>query len=482
MKTAQNHSHDNKSLTHPLASELSHLQAELLIGLSELDLATNERKFIPCPISLTPWMLTESQFDRAVFSASALSRLLDKISKNQPMLNRLLSDYTDKTSLLYQLKLIIKNRTEGVLPKVTAKGLNMSRYDFLLNENKEWRLVESNAIAAGMGPFSEKLEYLQRTVFKDRRIEFPDNPAIRSQSETLYKAAANINGNRRPNIIFVVQENEDNIYDQAYLSNELVRLGATTRNKTLQQLKQELYSKDKSLFLPEIGQVDLFYFRTGYNLKDYVPLNHQLIGRYPLIELREWIERHQVVVAPNIEQQVTSSKWVQAKLSLKTPVELTTQFKLTVSDSILINSILNTHHKKIENIWQVKGDLISKNWVVKTQEEGGGNIIIDIDKLPAIDRLKTSCFLMEKIKSITTGGVLKFADEKITSVNQTISELGVFVLGEQHQYGGYLLRSKPEHSAEVGVHSGNGFLNLVGFKKDNAEIDRSNANNNHLNR
>jgi len=429
------------------------LQEKFQIGLLD-----RLHQFAPSPISLTPWQLFEADFKRALLTAKALSQLSYSAIKNPAFLLSSLQDFNDHTNLLYQFKRILERRIKNNIA-IGAKAVNINRFDLLLDKNNHWKLVESNAIAAGMGPFSEQLSSIHQHLSNDYLRNAAPNSSIKHQSNELFLQAKKIARHKAPNIVFVVEPEENNVYDQQYLAKALENLGATVIFRTFNQLNNDLSSKSKSLYLNNYGKISLFYYRSGYNLVDYKDQTNES----SLLHLREWVEKHQVAVCPSIEQQVASSKWLQMKLSLIDEEHLHKDFNMTLSDAKLVTQSLGSDYQKVEDIHQVQHLLHNQNWLLKNQNEGGGNVLSKSDSLPGISLLKRSYFLMKKIDSTERNDVLILNNNRQQLLKKVISELGVFIVGDKHDYGGYLLRSKSTDKLETGVHSGNGFLDCVRF-------------------
>ncbi|WP_196140336.1 hypothetical protein [Aliikangiella sp. G2MR2-5] len=423
-----------------------------------LGLAKNNQHFTPCALSLTPWELSERAFERAKNTAQALSRLLEKISQNSLFLSRTLSDFNDTSSLLFAFK---KMHSKVDVTETVATGVNLSRFDFLLDNNNQWRLVESNTIAAGMGPFSEKLSDLLVASGHIGARKIIKNNAICTQSRLLFQEAKKYSRDANPNIVFVVEANEDNRFDQAYLSNALKALGANVYYRTLKSIANKSISSDGRLYLKEGTGIDLIYFRTGYNLADYNIDNEQ---SGVLIEARNWIEQHHLAVCPSIAHQMASSKWIQLNLSEMNAQQLSTQFGLNRLDSEFARTALATQHKKIESNEQVQSLLKNGDWILKSQLEGGGTLLDSLEQPQAQKINLNSYFLMQKIHTQPRKLANVLKEDTVDNITNVTSELGIFMLGNQHNFGGYLVRSKPSTQLETGVHRGGGFLDSLVFK------------------
>ena len=412
--------------------------------------------FQPCSASLTPWVLPHDTFKHAVNTARALSQLFFNVSQHHQFLENALADFKVPTSLLAQLAKTLERQPR-------ARALNLSRQDLLADKNGDWRLVESNSIAAGMGPFCESLNHLLDSdkLFAQKKWEnttgFIDNPATQSLALTLFQNAQLIHGTGEPLIIFVVQADEDNIYDQLKLSRALQHLGARVIRRTFAELSGELKSFNNALIHPQLGRIDAIYLRTGYNLADY--LDEQSAKRF--LNFRHWLEQHDLLVAPSISHQLATSKWVQMKLSQLEPSTRAQLFKLSTQQSHLVSDALNVKYKLPQHYNEAAFYLNSGQWILKSQNEGGGNVI-DNPKHLTRDIQMDEYLLMERIDAAQRQtSTCVFQQGDIRCFTKVTSELGVFTLGDKHEYGGYLLRSKPAEQLEVGVHQAGGFLDTI---------------------
>ena len=353
-----------------------------------------------------------------------------------------------------------------------AKNINISRQDLLLDKNKQWRLVESNSISAGMGPFCDKLVQAQKTLPINVNNHYVQNPATRLQAKSVFDAAVSLNGNTTPLIVFIVEERENNTFDQALLSDELEHLGARVKYKTLVELRLQLDSSGDSLILSEHGVVDLFYFRTGYNLDDYEfetsnsPNHSQVVTELPLIALRVWIESHRTLVCPSINYQLATSKWMQMKLSSLTVDDLESQLGSSHHIASIAYKTLGTKFFIPDSFDEIRSKLDSKRWLLKTQGEGGGNVFENYSEFEKSQDIKSESLdpylLMAKIDvAHRQHPVAKLSNGECISHDNVISELGIFTMSSTNDYGGYLLRSKPESQLEAGIHNGDGFLDCL---------------------
>lgn len=407
-------------------------------------------EFEACRISLTPYLVRPEQWNDARATARALNQLQLALSHHPEIIRDLIAPLHGGGTLL--------DAFMPYLVPTKAAAVNLCRHDFLLDQQGEWRLVESNAIAAGMGPFSEKCSEIQRDHAPNHSLEFADNPAIATQSAALFDAAQQNRKSDQPLIVFAVEANENNVFDQRYLADALRHKGAEVVFLTLTELHQQLTAQGDFLALPDGRLIDLFYFRSGYNLSDY-----QVAG-VDLIAFRAWMEQHRVAVCPSIAAQVASSKWVQKELSahLQKPemASWMNEFGLDQTGYLLARNALAVGYRDIENPQEPDN---TEDWLVKNQNEGGGNVQAYQSGLSLTERSsQQGWFLMKKIPcqaSAMTKDV--FSAGEILNLRDTITEVGIFYAGDDAHYAGYLARSKARTSLETGVHSGQGMVDAI---------------------
>lgn len=414
----------------------------------KLGLLKNER-FQPVPVSLSPLQLSHAQWKMAHVTAAALGRLFTQVAENEVWLRAQFESYPPET-LASQLLAILPAQAERL-----ARRINLARQDLVLDERANWKLIESNSIAAGMGPFSDELGKLLAAQHPAKQMA--PNDAADRQADALFNAAKNQNGNANPFIVFVVEPQEDNVYDQQKLANALIDSGARVIRKTLAELPRELIWRDRQIALADGEQIDALYFRTGYNLEDYMQGNDGDFEHATLLAFRGQLEKVSVALAPTITHQLATHKWVQLKLSSMNVDQLMQTFSLTMQEAIVAHLALSTPHRIETNPEAVRFALKSGEWLLKLPGEGGGNVL----ERWAENGLPSGSFLMQKISMHTRKNVRRFHQHQTTHIGSAASELGIFTMGDDQHYGGYLLRTKPTSDIETGVHKGGGMIDTV---------------------
>ncbi len=422
-------------------------------GLGLLDL---DGQWLPAPVSLTPYPLSAALWQQAQQAAQLLGLLQLRVAAQLDWLLQQLEPLHPAASLPGQLAHLLRQA-----PRSVARGVSLQRHDFILDRTEQWRWVESNPIAAGMGPLNELwLSLLE----KQQPGSYADNPATTTQARLLFDAAAELAGSVTPNIVFVVEPHEDNVFDQQLLANALQQAGAHVQRVTLVQLQQLVRHNpagQRSLYDAQQQPMHLLYFRTGYNMADY-----QCPG---LFELRVQLEQFDLLLCPTISQQLAGSKWLQMRLSqyLQQPAkhaEFAAQFGFTLAQTRQLAALTLPMAAVDEFTAPAVAELIAAGWWYKRQAEGGGNVARTEQASLWYQQRHPGAgdVLMAPIDAQIRPETLdKLVRGQWQSAEGHISELGMFSLGEHAAYGGYLLRTKAAQSLEGGVHKGFAVLDTV---------------------
>lgn len=415
------------------------------------------------PLTLLPWQLPAQQFAEARAIARAIGARLVALAADPVQLQSALAPILAGASL--PARLWAQWQTIPAAER-RARPLNLIRVDLLQDNAGQWKLVETNSIAAGMGPFSEGLAQIQQALWPElvranlasaALPHFAPNPATETLAAALQIAAVQQlnaapvqDAAAVPTVVFVVEAHEDNIFDQRKIARLLEQKGCRVVRLTLAEIDARL-QRDRAprCELRGIGPVQVFYFRTGYNLADY----HE--GRndpQQLLALRAELETLRVTLAPTIPLQLASAKAVQAHWAATT-------------DSGIDHAALHTGHQFLQDLC---APAISdwSGWVLKSQGEGGGNVVqgdaipLRLQQLSAQER--HDWLLMRRIAvTLRAQGVPMLRKGRVEFAHHLVSELGLFVLGDDLHDGGFLLRSKPGHALETGVHRGEGMIDVV---------------------
>lgn len=427
------------------------------------------RGFLPVPVSLTPWQLGAVQFAKAQRLATLLGQIQSKAAVQPQWLLTLLEGLKQSQTVPGQIWRTLRSlyadntsRTPATTNN-TSRNLMLNRHDFLLDQQHQWKWVESNPVAAGMGPLNDRyLTVLQTQELKQQHVRYAPNEAITTQAKLLAQAAfasalqLPTADSGVPLMLIVVEADEDNIFDQKLLCDEVERLGVRVERVTINDLLQTEFTDDGYLHW-HAQRVDLIYWRTGYNP------SADLTGRF--WQFRARLEQAAVMQCPNLAGQLTGSKWFQHQftaLLLANPQQVTEYFGIQAEDiTLLIQTVVPSYA-----VYELKTDkaetLISQGYWYKTQQEGGGNVARGQAALDKLTNADSADLLMAPINALLRLEALtSLRHGKATIATDHISELGIFSLGEEAGYGGYLCRTKPAQNNEGGVHRGGAVLDVI---------------------
>ncbi len=429
----------------------------------------NPSGFMPVPVSLTPWQLSPVQFTKARRLAALLGQIQSRAAVNPVWLLSLLEGLQQSQTVPGQiwrtLRLVYPDVPEQmpVIAKSAQQNLMLNRHDFLLDQQQRWQWVESNPIAAGMGPLNDRfLAVLQTQELPQQHGRFAPNDAITTQAKLLAQAAVAFAlqhptaASDTPLMLIVVEADEDNIFDQKLLCDEVERLGVRVERVSIDDLLQSEFADNEHLHW-QTQRVDLIYWRTGYNP------SVDLTDRF--WQFRARLEQAKVMQCPNLAGQLTGSKWFQHQftaLLLANPQAVTAHFGIEAEEIALLKQAVVPCYAVSELKTQAAEELIAQGYWYKTQQEGGGNVARGQDALAKLTNSDSADLLMAPINAVVRREALtSLRHGMVAMATEHISELGIFSLGAEAGYGGYLCRTKPAKNNEGGVHRGGAVLDVI---------------------
>ncbi|WP_289098152.1 glutathione synthase [Pseudoalteromonas shioyasakiensis] len=450
-----------------------------------------------CPFSIAPIAIEASVFNYLKKVIPIVSKLINNLSEDHDFLQSSLTNLAEAEPFFARL-LSLYQQGHGTAdnrkpPK--RQPLLLMRTDFMDDRVHGAKVIEFNGIAAGMAPFGQRASELHAYVknqwpdtysqfVEDNKSKPVDNFGLEQMalgiSRTAKDIKAHFNESGTALFVMVVQENEDNVYDQHLLELELKKLGVKTVRRTFEQLNSELSSGENGrLMLKEHGGVDVVYLRAGYQFEDYcAPELDEDICCHTLSQVRLFIEQHYVAMNATISQQLATSKSVQLLLTQMPEVEYQ-RWGLTLTEAKLVKSVLaDMKPLNKETIAWFDSQATKSDWVLKNQGEGGGHCIFGDDitqKLLEIPEQDHSAwaFMKRLFPHEREKVALAIRNTEQTSINDLVSEIGLFSVFYKGQpatdfegYAGYLIRSKPAIENEGGVHSGMGILDSLVLMND----------------
>jgi glutathione synthase len=442
------------------------------------------------PFSFTPCPIPAAVLAQLEVAAPLLGRLTQALADDDQMIQDVHAPLACADPFFAEM--LAAHRALHSQPgDVLREPLLLQRSDFMVDAHMGPRLVECNSIAAGMAPFGERIgslhQYLeQRWPCEYARLHtaapgtLAPNPATANMARAIANAAASIAadlGDRgQLNFLMVVQDNEDNLFDQRLLENQLRCLGLQTHRRTFRQLHEQLSSgPNQSLQLEGCGTLHVVYLRAGYQFQDYVATD--LDTRRcceALLATRLFIERHRVALNATIAQQLATSKRMQLQLA---DDQLLRRLGFNHEESCALRSLFAPMRGvDADSATRLRDEGDLGKWVLKNQGEGGGHCLFDQDILRTLDALSDADFaawtLMQRLyPSGREKDTLLVRDGRARTAQRLVSEIGLFTAhlggaaldtGDQRSgHIGHLVRSKPPQVTEGGVHSGFGVLDSL---------------------
>lgn len=460
---------DNMKPTESMIPDLNLItEVNQQLYTQQLGLQSN-RGFVPVPVSLTPWQLGSAAFARAQRLATLLGQIQARAAANPQWLLKQLDGLKQSNTvpgqLWHTLHSVYTDATDRTpaTPQHQSRNLMLNRHDFLLDQQQQWKWVESNPIAAGMGPLNDRyLAVIQRQELQQLHRHYAPNDAITTQANLLAQAALasalqdQTTGSREPLMLIVVEADEDNIFDQKLLCDEVGRQGVRVARVTISDLLQSEFADNGHLHW-QAQRVDLIYWRTGYNP------SVDLTARF--WQFRARLEQAAVIQCPNLAGQLTGSKWFQHQftaLLLANPQQVSEYFGIQTTEVTLLTQTVVPSYAVAELTTASAEALIAQGYWYKTQQEGGGNVARGQEALDQLSNPDSADLLMAPINTVVRQEVLtSLRHGKATVATEHISELGVFSLSDEAWFGGYLCRTKPAQNNEGGVHRGGAVLDVI---------------------
>ncbi|WOL04530.1 glutathione synthetase, chloroplastic [Canna indica] len=408
---------------------------------------------VHAPFSLLPVSFPKSYWRQASELAPIFNELVDRVSLDGTFLQDSLSrtkmvDAFTGRLLDIHSKMLEINKTEDI-------RLGLHRSDYMLDgETKLLLQIEFNTISSSFPGLSCLVSELHRNLLnhygKDLGLDskrVPGNTAVSRFAEALAKAWNEYN-NSSALVMFVVQSEECNMYDQHWLCAVL----------------KEIYPFAMDFFFLYLDgkTVAVVYFRAGYSPNDY-PSEAEW-------EARLLIEKSSAIKCPSISYHLVGTKKIQQELSKPNVLE---RFLDNADDIAKLR-------RCFAGLWSLddldamktameKPDL----FVIKPQREGGGNNIYGDSVRETLISLQqegseehSAYILMQRI--FPTASLAFLVREGLWLQDNAISELGIYgaylrsndkvIMNDQC---GYLMRTKVSSSNEGGVAAGFAVLDSI---------------------
>ena len=431
------------------------------------------------PIMITPSPIPKNIYQKMIFYQIAFNKIINKLSNDQNFLEEILTPISEKDEFVKK-NLDISKKLVNYEHKQKIK-LGIFRNDYLLDKNQNFLFfTEYNTIASSMGTFSDKIKKFYSYFYKrypenfkrfiEKEIPMDGLNNIENFAESMNEAIklAFPKQYKESIIIFIIQKNEINIFDQYSLSDELYnKYNLSSIRFTLEEINSRCIQDENGNLFLDGKLVSLFYFRAGYCENDY-PNEESWKGR-------ELIELSTAIKVPDINTFLTTFKIFQYELSKPKILMKYCDSELIINDILrFFGGIYNIRDMSENEIKELFNKIRNEpeKYILKPMKEGGGNNITG-DKLKELipekdseinDLIKNSV-IVEKIESYGHEGLI-IRNEKLNLQN-SISEYSIYgiVLADINNLiinksVSFLVRTKNKENIEGGIIEGAGAIDI----------------------
>jgi glutathione synthase len=435
------------------------------------------------PITLFPTPLPKTAFKEAVAVQKVFQELyINIISKNESWLCDILQDLSsfdpEFTGKLFETYLKAKPHI------IQPLSLGLFRSDYFIDQsNHQIKQIEFNTVSVSFGGLSTKIGQLHQYLNKSGKYDSDysnayyddDELQISNSANELAKGLADADSlyskDNSTVVIFIVQPNERNCFDQRHIEYSLLENhNIKSYRFTLDEVESKLTVNSSKLYVKAtMDEVSVVYYRSGYAPSDYTN------NPKACWDARLFLETSAAIKCPSLLTQLSGAKKIQQILTDETilkkflPSIDPETLRLLISTFVDIYP-LDDSPRGLEA--QKLAFESPEKFVLKPQREGGGNNIYK-ENIP--DFLKSlpknewqGYILMELIEPPLFKNKIIRNDEVYNE--EIISELGIFgtiLFNEQsgeiisNENAGWLLRSKFSSSNEGGVAAGFGCVDNV---------------------
>lgn len=461
---------------------------ELIFNASQFGLANGLVMYPPppfhnyaptlAPITLYPTPFPREEFKRSLDIAKTYNKLYANIVSERKWLLDIVKDLSisdkDFTGKLYSCYL---DAEKNGIPQDVS--LALIRSDYMYDEQtRVIKQVEFNTVSVSFAGLSSKVGKLhsflnstgqyssEGTVNYYQPEDLPVSESAVGMAKGLYSGVkyyndTYLNGENKSIVLFVVQPNERNAFDQRSLELPLLsEFNVISKRIDLPEVSKsvKIDSTSKKLFYKGF-EVSVVYYRSAYG-----PSEFQNAETW---ECRTMLESTMAIKCPSLLTQLSGAKKIQQLLT-------NDKHLLTFVNKEETLALKETFCKIHPLDFSAQGQLAKElafnephKYVLKPQREGGGNNIYKEDipgflrSIPEKDW--EGYILMELIHPKTHNNVILRNGELLK--DGIVSELGIFgsyLVNEKsgdilsNETHGHLLRSKTSTSNEGGVAAGYG--------------------------
>ncbi|PNY24084.1 Glutathione synthetase [Tolypocladium capitatum] len=456
---------------------------------------------IHAPVTLFPSPFPRICFDQGKSVQKTYNELYASVSRDEEFLAQIVKEVVDGDDFIRNLwQLHLKVKEEGYTQPLS---LGLFRSDYMVHQDAstspptlQAKQVEFNTIASSFGGLSCYASLLHKYLataeyplldqpMASGTLDLPESTAIQGLAagiEAAYHAYSPSELGRAKCVIFLVQGDERNVFDQRHLEYQIARSSPTiplfrlafadilTHTSVADTPKRQLlyrFPRNPS----KVFEAAVVYMRAGYGPGDY-PDQRAWDARYQL-------ERSAAIKCPTVLTQLAGTKKVQQVLATPRPSSAPSMLGKFIKDDTPSAGEL---WKTFTNIYPMDASEAGlearkkaldpeqcQSYVLKPQREGGGNNIYRgaipefLRSLP--EHHWASYILMELITPPAVSNLI-LRNGKVEQ-GGVICELGIYgtCLWNQstgdvlhNKEAGYLLRTKGDKSEEGGVAAGYGCM------------------------
>lgn len=470
----------------------AHIKSEIIPEIAQwsltngLALATDKATVSKvAPTTVFPTPIPRQSFDQAKALQKPFNQLYAQIAnsdwliKETEQLAKVDPDFTGKLLKLYQEKTAKSKQTTN---------FGIFRSDYLIDEKtKSVKQVEFNTVSVSFGGLSSKVGELHSYLNVMGKYDTKGKPFYQAgelhtseshvfivrgilNAMNIYKVDTEDKKRDQDDkiVLFVVEEDELNIYDQKIIEYNLLKIyGINSVRCSFKDIKNQFeYSTDHKRLIHKKtnSEVGVVYYRTGYDMSDY--------ANEAAWETRGFLEESYAIKAPDLSIQLAGNKKIQQLLTkdsiLSTYVDDANVKKQLLDSFVKIYPLDDSPEGK-------EGQKLAmeqpEHYVLKPQREGGGHNVYKKDIPAFLNKLPkeqwNAYILMEMIDTPTRKENFIINDGQLSS-EPIISELGIYgtiIFDKDHiannDYSGSLLRSKLMTSNEGGVVAGFGCIDSM---------------------
>eukprot|EP00871_Galdieria_phlegrea_P002888 jgi/Galph1/35/GphlegSOOS_G4835.1 len=427
---------------------------------------------IHAPFTLFPSPVPQKSYELAWRLAPLFNLLAFRLSSCPEYLIKHLEPLAAVDEFTNRLLQLYKDTLQDSTPRKPTYSFGILRSDYFIdNSESGLKQIELNTIAASFAALGQRVaewHHVWYDSFGNEQFSNNTLPSI-NNIENFAQAmmeAHRLYGHEDARVLFIVQPNERNRYDQ-----EIIRwtLWKQYHIKSLRKSLLEVYELIDSsnisnqLVLNNHNEkviISVVYFRAGYSPEDY-PSEKEW-------QARRKIELCDAIKCPSLGQHLTGFKKIQQVLCELGELELF--FPDEPEHVALLRSCFVEQYSLEQTVQPFAVELALKHpddYVLKPQREGGGNNLYG-DKM--IQVLKES-----SSEELSTYVLMKLLRPKeypnylvrngMVSFGGCISELGIFgvFLAQEdkllvNKAIGHLLRTKMTRQQDGGVAAGNAVL------------------------